>query len=104
MFTVSSDVTEERHYWPGDEDPAVMNLKQGGGFARTYQLDTALAAIVGACDGELSIAAICGALADLLSTPGAAVDESELLAQVLPTIREYVTVGILRRPAGSPGR
>jgi methylase of polypeptide subunit release factors len=103
LFSVASDVTEERHYWPGDEDPAVMNLKQGGGFARTYQLDTALAAIVGACDGELSIAAICGALADLLSTPDSAVDESELLAQVIPTIREYVTVGILRRPASSPG-
>ena len=93
MLTVAPDVTEERHYWPGDEHPAVMNLRQGGGFARSYPLDTATAAVVGACDGELSIAAICAALGELLE-----VDEDELLAQVLPSVREFVTVGILKRP------
>lgn len=93
MLTVAPDVTEERHYWPGDEHPAVMNLRQGGGFARSYPLDTATAAVVGACDGELSIAAICGALGDLLD-----VDADELLAQVLPSVREFVSVGILKRP------
>lgn len=97
MLTVAPDVTEERHYWPGDEHPAVMNLRQGGGFARSYPLDTALAAVVGACDGELSVAAICAALAELLGTEDTPVDENELLAQLLPTLREYVTVGILRR-------
>jgi SAM-dependent methyltransferase len=114
MLTVASDVTEERHYWPGDEHPAVMNLKQGGGFARSYPLDTALAAVVGACDGELSIAAICGALAELLSDDedgvhedGAdqggnePIDPDALLAETLPMIRELVTVGILRRPEPS---
>jgi SAM-dependent methyltransferase len=100
MLTVASDVTEERHYWPGDEHPAVMNLKQGGGFARSYPLDTALAAIVGACDGELSIAAICGALAELLSGDEP-IDPDALLAETLPMIRELVTVGILRRPEPS---
>jgi methylase of polypeptide subunit release factors len=99
MLTVAPDVTEERHYWPGDEHPAVMNLKQGGGFARSYQLDTALAAFVGACDGELSVAAICGALAELLSDEP--VDAHALLEQLLPMVRELVTVGILLRPEGS---
>ena len=93
LLTVAPDVTEERHYWPGDEHPAVMNLRQGGGFGRSYPLDTALAAVVGACDGELSIAAICAALGDLLE-----VDGDALLAEVLPTVRELVTVGILLRP------
>jgi methylase of polypeptide subunit release factors len=93
LLTVAPDVTEERHYWPGDEHPAVMNLKQGGGFARTYPLDTALAAVVGACDGELSVAAICAALGDLLE-----VDAEALLAEVLPVVRELVTVGVLLRP------
>jgi methylase of polypeptide subunit release factors len=96
MLTVAPDVTEERHYWPGDEHPAVMNLRQGGGFARSYPLDTATAAVVGACDGELSIAAICGALGDLLEA-----DADELLAQVLPSVREFVTVGILTPPWAS---
>jgi methylase of polypeptide subunit release factors len=99
MLTVAPDVTEERHYWPGDEHPAVMNLKQGGGFGRSYALDTALAAFVGACDGELSVAAICGALAELLSDEP--LDADAVLAQLLPMVRELVTVGILLRPEGS---
>jgi methylase of polypeptide subunit release factors len=90
MLVVAPDVTEERHYWPGDEHPAVMNLRQGGGFARTYPLGTALAAVVGACDGELSVAAICAAVSELLE-----VDEEELRAEVLPSLREFVTVGLL---------
>jgi SAM-dependent methyltransferase len=94
MLIVAPDVTEERHYWPGDEHPAVMNLRQGGGFARSYPLGTALAAVVGACDGELSIVAICAAVSELLE-----VDERELLAEVLPSIREFVTVGMLVLPA-----
>jgi SAM-dependent methyltransferase len=89
-LAVAPDVTEERHYWPGDEHPAVMNLRQGGGLARSYPLGTAVAAVVGACDGELSIGAICAAVSELLE-----VDESELLAEVLPSIREFITVGVL---------
>jgi methylase of polypeptide subunit release factors len=97
-LVVAPDVTEERYYWPGDEHPAVMNVKQGGAFARSYPLDTALAAVIGACDGELSVLAICGALADLLSTADAEIDTAELVAQVMPSIRELVTVGVLRAP------
>jgi methylase of polypeptide subunit release factors len=96
MLAVAPDVTEERHYWPGDEHPAVMNLRQGGGFARSYPLDTAVAAVVGACDGELSIGAICAAVSELMD-----VDEQELLAEVLPSIREFVTVGVLVRAEAS---
>ncbi len=95
-LVVAPDVTEERHYWPGDEHPAVMNLRQGGGFARSYPLGTAVAAVVGACDGELSIGAICAAVSELLE-----VDGGELRAEVLPTIREFVTVGILGRAEAS---
>jgi len=54
-LTVASDVTEERHYWPGAEDPTVMTLRQGSGFQREVPLDTEMAALVGACDGELSV-------------------------------------------------
>ena len=89
-FTVAPDVTEERHYWPGDDDPTVMLLRQGGGFARTVTLDTALAAVVGACDGTLSVAAICSAIGELL-----AVDAGDVQAEVLPRVRELVETGIL---------
>src|SRR5690606_29064669 len=87
---VAGDVTEERHYWPGDDHPTVIDLRQGSGFRRTFPLGTALAAVVGACDGELSIGAISAAVAELL-----AVDEGELLAEVLPGIRELLVTGFL---------
>ena len=90
-LTVAPDVTEERHYWPGDDGPTVIRLRQGGGFARTIEADAALAGLVGACDGELTIAAIASALADLLE-----VDEGALRAQLLPQVRELVLCGMLR--------
>jgi SAM-dependent methyltransferase len=49
---VAPDVTEQRHLWPGDEHPAAMDLRQGGGFGRTMPLDTALAGFVGAARGR----------------------------------------------------
>jgi SAM-dependent methyltransferase len=89
-LAVAPDVTEQRHYWPGDEHPTVMDLRQGSGFARTVPLGTALAAVVGACDGTLPIGAICAAVAELLE-----VDADELVAEVLPQIEELVLVGML---------
>jgi SAM-dependent methyltransferase len=89
-LTAAGDVTEERHYWPGSQDPTVMTLRQGGGFGRSVPLDTALAALVGACDGELSVRAITAAIAQLLE-----LDEGALLREVLPSIRELVVTGFL---------
>lgn len=89
-LTVAGDVTEERHYWPGDEDPTSMLLRQGGGFGRVISLDTGLAALVGACDGELSVGAIVAALAQLLD-----VDETALGAELLPAVRMLIDDGML---------
>lgn len=89
-LTIAPDVTEERHYWPGADHPTVMLLRQGSGFARTIPAGTALAAVVGACDGELELGAICGAVAQLLE-----VDAAALEAEVLPQVRELVLVGML---------
>lgn len=89
-LTVAPDVTEERHYWPGDEHPTVIRLHQGGGFARTIDADAALAGLVGASDGELTVAEIVGALADLLE-----VDEGALRDDLLPRVRELIVTGFL---------
>lgn len=89
-LVVAGDVTEERHSWPGDDGPTAMLLRQGGGFGRSIQADTALVAFVGACDGELAVAAIVGALAQLLE-----VDEVALADELLPKIRALVDDGIL---------
>ncbi|ROS75633.1 methyltransferase family protein [Curtobacterium sp. PhB130] len=86
----AGDVTEERYYWPGNDDPTVMTLVQGGGFGRRVDADTALAAFVGACDGDLSVAAIIGALAQITG-----VDEQALAADLLPAARDLVLDGLL---------
>lgn len=89
-LTVASDVTEERHYWPGQQDPTLMTLHQGGGFGRSVPLDTALAGLVGACDGDLAVGAIIGALAQLLDA-----DEAALTAELLPRVRDLLVDGFL---------
>src|SRR5690606_3273111 len=66
---VAPDVTEARHLMPGEDDPSVIELRQGGGFARTIGVDSALAGFVGACDGELTVGQIVAALSDLFDVP-----------------------------------
>ena len=87
---VAPDVTVERHYWPGDDDPTAMSLRQGSGFGRSVPVGTALAALVGASDGDLSIGAICGALAQLLD-----VDSAELQAELVADVRTLIADGLL---------
>ena len=59
-------MTEERHGRPGAEHPNVILLRAGSGLCRTILLSTETAGFVSACDGELSIGQILGALAVLL--------------------------------------
>ncbi|MFJ4223445.1 methyltransferase [Microbacterium sp. NPDC089695] len=89
-LVTASDVTEARHLLPGNDDPSIIELRQGGGFARTVSVDPALAAFVGACDGELTVMQIAGALADLFEVPFA-----ELWADLEPRIRALVVDGFL---------
>jgi hypothetical protein len=49
---------------------------------------------VGACDGDLPVAVIVGALADLLD-----VDAADLAAELLPRVRELVFTGVLEPTA-----
>ncbi|MFY9714946.1 MAG: methyltransferase [Microbacterium sp.] len=93
------DVTEARHLLPGDDDPSVIELRQGGGFSRTLSVDPALAAFVGACDGELTVMQIAAALADLFEVPFA-----DLWADLEPRIRSLVFDGFLAPPAPSGAR
>ena len=65
-LVVAEDVTEERHSRPGAEHPNVILLRAGSGLCRTILLSTETAGFVSACDGELSIGQILGALAMLL--------------------------------------
>jgi methylase of polypeptide subunit release factors len=90
-FTVAPDVTEARHHRPGDEAPTVIELRQGGGFGRILSVDPALAALVGACDGDLPLGVLVDAIADLLE-----VDARTLRADLFPRVRELAFTGFLR--------
>lgn len=91
-LVTAPDVTEAHHQLPGATGPNVIELRQGGALGRTISVDTALAALVGASDGELPVGVLIGAIAGLLE-----VDERMLAADVLPRVRELVATGFLRR-------
>lgn len=90
VLQVAPDVTEERHLRPGAGDPQVILLRQGGGLGRVVQADTWLAAIVGACDGELTLGQISTAVAVLLDE-----DPAQVRASTFPRIRSLLVDGLL---------
>ena len=90
VLLVAGDVTEARHYLPGAEDPSVIELRQGGGFGRTLAVDPALAALVGASDGDLPVGRLIAAIAELMD-----VDPQALLADALPRVRALIDDGFL---------
>lgn len=92
-WVVAGDVTEERFHTPGEGSPSVILLRSGGGFSRAVRADTALAAFVGASDGELTGAQIVAALAALLEAPADA-----LAAELAPQVRGLVVDGLLLPP------
>jgi len=88
---VAEDVTEERHQRPGAEHPGVILLRQGAGLRRTNLLSTELAGFVSACDGDLSVGQIIGALEALLGGGDgfdAAAFRGGLLAEVGNLVRD----------------
>lgn len=90
VLLVAPDVTEARHHVPGEEGPRVIELRQGGALGRTLEVDPALAAVVGASDGDLGVGVLIDAVAQLLE-----VDAVALRADLLPRIRELVFTGFL---------
>lgn len=87
LLVVAEDVTEERHQRPGAEHPGVILLRQGAGLRRTNLLSTELAGFVSASDGDLSVAALIGALADLLDRPDAEFSQN-LYTEVCNLVRD----------------
>ena len=90
---LASDVTEERHLIPGAAEPTVILLRQGGGLGRTLQASTAVAALAGVADGELSVGQVASAVA-VLSELNAA-DAAALRAEMVEAARHLLTTGFL---------
>lgn len=89
-WLLSSDVVEETVGVPGQADPQHLVLRQQRGFRRAVEPGTALAGVLGACDGELSLAQIVASVAGLLDLAPAA-----LAAEVVPEVRRLVVDGFL---------
>jgi len=91
-LTAAPDVTKETYGRPLLADPEHILIRQGGGFGRSIKADTALAGLVGACDGELQVGQIAHALAALLD-----VSPGEMIGGLVPAVRELVHDGFLVR-------
>ncbi len=75
---------------PGFEDPDKVTLHQLRGLHRERRVDTATAALVGACDGDVPLGVLLDAVAQVLDEPAA-----ELRARLLPVVRELISDGFL---------
>ena len=84
-WRLTDDVTQETLGAPGAEDPAHIVLRQQRGLRRAVEVDTALGGVLGACDGDLTLREILGAVARLLEVP-----EPDLVADVLPRFRALI--------------
>jgi methylase of polypeptide subunit release factors len=93
-LVVADDVTEERHQRPGAEHPGVILLRQGAGLRRTNLLSTELAGFVSACDGDLSVRQLIGALSALLGG-GDDFDDDAFRAGLLSDVGNLVRDGFL---------
>lgn len=86
----AADVVERRHLTPGEFDPMLIELVQGGGFARAVREDQVLAAVVGALDGTLTLGQILGAVCALTDE-----DEGDARERVLPQLREMIRTSMV---------
>ena len=91
-WVVAPDVTRETYGRPTLPDPEHILIRQGGGLGRAVKADTALAGFVSTCDGELTAAQICGALAALLNVPHQAMRDG-----IAAAVRELARDGMLGR-------
>lgn len=89
-WVLRPEVVQETIGTPGAADPRHVVLRQQTGFGRAVEVDTALAAIVGACDGDLPLGILIGAVAGLLE-----VDPDVLRDEVLWPLRRLVEDGYL---------
>ena len=90
---LAPDVTEERHLVPGAADPTVILLRQGGGLGRTIRATTAVAALAGVADGELSVGQVASAVAALSGLTGS--DAAALRTEMIEAARHLLATGFL---------
>jgi methylase of polypeptide subunit release factors len=90
VWALADDVLEESTGTPGAADPQHIVLRQHRGFRRAVEVDTALAGIMGACDGDLPLGMIVDAVARLMDA-----EPDDLRADILPRFRRLVMDGFV---------
>ena len=95
-WRLASDVVAESRGEPGAADPQHVIYRQQRGFRRAVELDTALAGVLGACDGELPLGRLIDSVAAILE-----IDQVRLTDEVLPSVRQLTIDGILQPVVGS---
>jgi len=89
-WKLAPDVSQETVGRPGAEDPEAIVLRQQRGFRRAVRVDTALAGVLGACDGDLTLQQIVVAVAGILE-----VDPDRLAAETLGGVRPLIVDNLL---------
>ena len=89
-FAAVPGLVQETYGVPGAADPEHLVLRQTTGLCRAAEAGTALAAVVGACDGELPLGVLIDAVASLLDLPAA-----NTRAELVPQVRDLVAQGFL---------
>ncbi|CAN5515072.1 class I SAM-dependent methyltransferase [soil metagenome] len=89
----AGDVVQETYGEPGASDPARIVLRRTRGVQRARPVDTVEAAMLGACDGDLTLGQVLAALTQLLGAEGAAFGNEQVTA-----VRELLAEGWLTVP------
>ncbi|WP_134741089.1 class I SAM-dependent methyltransferase [Nocardioides sp. 503] len=90
LLVTREDVRQETVGPAGAEDPEAIVLRQQRGLRRARQADTVEAALVGACDGDLTLGQILDAVAQLTGA-----DADQVRTTYLPVARDLVREGFL---------
>ena len=89
-WRLAADVGEESFGVPGAADPTRIVLRQQRGLRRAVAVDTAQAAVLGACDGDLELGRIVDTVADLLG-----LDPATLRSAAVERVRALAVDGLI---------
>lgn len=92
---IGPDVVQAHVGPPGFEDPETVRLHQTNGLHRERRVDTATAALVGACDGHVPLGVLLDAVAHVLDEPA-----DDLRRRLLPALRDLIAEGFLTDRGG----
>ena len=89
-WKLAADISQETVGRPGSEDPEAIVFRQQRGFRRAIRADTALAGVLGACDGELALGQIVDAVAGILGA-----DPGVVAAETLREARQLIVDNVM---------